>query len=478
MTIVESTRLITGGVDTHLDVHVAAAVDVNGGVLGVESFATTPAGYVELYGWLAGFGTVDSGWGEGTGVYGAGLRVICVAEGLVVIEVDRPNRQERRRNGKSDELDAIEAARAALSGRASGIAKSADGDVEAIRALLVARRSGRDVRIKYLNQIRHLGFTAPDELRERLRDVPARPLGAHRRGVASHRRAPTASCTRRNSRSRRWAGACSRSRLTADASTSVLDHSCSAPRRACSRSTASAPTPPRSCSSPRATTRTGSQSEAAFAHLCGVAPLPASSGKTKQRFRLNPGGNRQANHALWRIVFTRMSNDERTRKYVARRTRRRTFHPRGHAHLEALRRPRALPPSRARLTRSGVTGLAHECPDTHRLSFERTAGPSLPNTFGTAWPHKSLPSPEWPITGLPAPPKQPLTNIGASISVRVGAPDQGISALTSAVSLPRTRQSADVPFWVADRGALRRVRCAFLCSDEVRAIRQWWAAVT
>jgi len=166
MTIVESTRAITGGVDTHLDVHVAAAVDANGGVLGVESFATTPAGYVELHGWLAGFGTVERVGVEGTGAYGAGLARHLRGEGVVVIEVDRPNRQERRRNGKSDELDAIEAGRAALSGRASGIAKTADGDVEAIRALLVARRSAREVRIKYLNQIRHLGFTAPDELRE------------------------------------------------------------------------------------------------------------------------------------------------------------------------------------------------------------------------------------------------------------------------------------------------------------------------
>src|SRR4029077_19064772 len=144
----------------------------NGGVLGVESFATTPGGYGELHGWLAGFGTIDRGGGEGTGACGAGLARDLRSQGVVVIEVDRPNRQERRRNGKSDELDAIEAARAALSGRASGIAKSADGDVEAIRALLVARRSGRNVRIKYLNQIRHLGFTAPAELRERLRDVP------------------------------------------------------------------------------------------------------------------------------------------------------------------------------------------------------------------------------------------------------------------------------------------------------------------
>src|SRR5204863_4471636 len=141
------------------------------GVLGVESFATTPAGYGELCAWLETFGTPARVGVEGTGAYGAGLARHLRGRGLLVIEVDRPNRQERRRNGKSDELDAVEAARAALSGRASGIAKTADGDVEAIRALLVVRRSGRNVRIKYLNQIRHLGFTAPDPLRERLRDV-------------------------------------------------------------------------------------------------------------------------------------------------------------------------------------------------------------------------------------------------------------------------------------------------------------------
>src|SRR6266550_6725719 len=189
MTMVESTRPVTGGVDTHADIHVAAAVDGNGGVLGVESFPTTPAGYAQLHGWLAAFGLVARVGVEGTGAYGAGLARHLRGQGLVVIEVDRPNRQERRRNGKSDELDAVEAARAALSGRASGIAKSADGDVEAIRALLVARRSARDVRIKYLNQIRHLGFTAPDELRERLRDVPRDHLA---RTAASLRPAPAA----------------------------------------------------------------------------------------------------------------------------------------------------------------------------------------------------------------------------------------------------------------------------------------------
>ena len=291
MTIVESTRPITGGVDTHLDVHVAAAVDANGGVLGVESFATTPAGYrrvARLAGRRSGRSTRVGV--EGTGAYGAGLARHLRGRGVVVIEVDRPNRQERRRNGKSDELDAIEAARAALSGRASGIAKSADGDVEAIRALLVARRSGRNVRIKYLNQIRHLGFTAPDELRERLRDVPDRPAGAHRRGAATHR-GQRHRRVRDEARDRDAGTARARARRRRRRLDDVLDDARAPHRaRACSRSTASGSTPPRSCWSPPATTRTGSSNEAAFAHLCGVAPLPASSGKTRPGIGSTPAG--------------------------------------------------------------------------------------------------------------------------------------------------------------------------------------------
>jgi transposase len=318
MTIVETTRPVTGGVDTHLDVHVAAAVDATGGLLGVESFATTPAGYVELHGWLAGFGTVVRVGVEGTGAYGAGLARHLRGRGLLVIEVDRPNRQERRRNGKSDVLDAIEAARAALSGRASGIAKSADGDVEAIRALLVARRSARDVRIKYLNQIRHLGFTAPDELRERLRGVPREHLA---RTAASLRPAPTAGSVMHATKlairtlGRRVLDLEADSRrldeliaeLVTRTAPSLLEVYGVGSHTAAILLVAAGDNPHRL------------KSEAAFAHLCGVAPLPASSGKTQKRFRLNPGGNRQANHALWRIVFTRMSSDERTRKYVARR---------------------------------------------------------------------------------------------------------------------------------------------------------------
>jgi transposase len=116
MTIVEGTRPITGGVDTHLDVHVAAALDDIGGLLGVESFEASVAGNDKLFGWLSSFGTITRVGVEGTGSYGAGLARFLRAAGVEVVEVDRPNRQARRRTGKSDPADAVEAARAALSG--------------------------------------------------------------------------------------------------------------------------------------------------------------------------------------------------------------------------------------------------------------------------------------------------------------------------------------------------------------------------
>src|SRR5439155_27345757 len=215
---------------------------------------------------------------EGTGAYGAGLARHLRGQGLVVIEVDRPNRQERRRNGKSDELDAVEAARAALSGRASGIAKTADGDVEAIRALLVVRRSGRNVRIKYLNQIRHLGFTAPDDLREQLR-------GVHRDHLARTAAAlrPTAGSDTVMYATKLAIATLGRRVLALEADTRRLDQLLdqlvrrTAPtlvevygvgiHTAAILLAAAGDNPHRLTS------------EAAFAHLCGVAPIPASSGK-------------------------------------------------------------------------------------------------------------------------------------------------------------------------------------------------------
>src|SRR5438132_1288397 len=317
MTIVE-TRAITGGVDTHLDVHVAAALDANGGVVGIESFPTTTAGYQQLFDWLAGFGELARVGVEGTGAYGAGLARFLHAAGIEVIEVDRPNRQARRRQGKSDPLDAVEAARAALSGRARAIAKTADGHVEAIRALVVAKRSARDMRIKMLNQIRHLGFTAPDQLRERFRGVPRSSLAE--RAAALRPRPDTDEVTYATKLALHTLG---RRVLALDDDTAALDALLS------QLVTVTAPdllelygvgvdtAAILLVAAGDNASRIGS--EAAWAHLCGVAPVPASSGKVT-RWRLNRGGNRQANHALWRIVFTRMGSEPRTRAYVQRRT--------------------------------------------------------------------------------------------------------------------------------------------------------------
>jgi transposase len=317
MTIVE-TRSITGGVDTHLDTHVAAALDANGGVLGVESFATTPQGFSALRGWLAGFGPIARVGVEGTGAYGAGLARHLRGEGLEVIEVDCSNRQLRRKLGKSDTVDAVEAARAVLSGRARGVAKTADGNVEAMRALLIAKRSGREARITCLNQLRHLGFCAPDELRERFRGVPRDQLAA----VAAALRPRTDSdpvtyATKVAMRT------LARRVLTLVEDNNALDGILAELVAATAPSlhelygvgidTAAILLVAAGDNAERV------RSEPAWAHLCGVAPLPATSGKVTQRHRLNRGGNRQANHALWRIVFTRMASEPRTRIYVQRR---------------------------------------------------------------------------------------------------------------------------------------------------------------
>ena len=165
MTIVEDARVITGGVDTHADVHVAAALDPVGGLLGVREFPAAAAGYASLLGWLAGFGTVARVGVEGTGSYGAGLARYLAAAGVGVGGGGPAGPAGRRRAGKSDPLDAVSAARAALSGRAAGAPRGRDGAVEAIRALMVARRSARAGRTQAVNQARALLVTGPEELR-------------------------------------------------------------------------------------------------------------------------------------------------------------------------------------------------------------------------------------------------------------------------------------------------------------------------
>jgi transposase len=298
---------------------VCAALDANGGLLGVESFPTTTGGFVALHDWLCAFGPIARVGVEGTGAYGAGLSRYLQSCGLVVIEVDRTNRQLRRMRGKSDPVDAIEAARAALSGRARGIAKTADGNVEAIRALLVAQRSGRQARARCLNQIRHLGFTSPDALREQFRDVPTAHLAERAAGLRPRADGdPVLHATKLAMRTLgRRAVAISddmhdleqvlEKLIIATAPDLLACHGVGVDTAAILL-VAAGDNPERI------------RNEAAWAHLCGVAPLEANTGKQRRRHRLSRAGNRQANHALWRIVFTRMGNDPRTRVYVARRT--------------------------------------------------------------------------------------------------------------------------------------------------------------
>jgi transposase len=316
MTIVDAAG-VTGGVDTHLDVHVTAALDHIGGLLGVESFEASEAGYRALLGWLEGFGQVGRVGVEGTGSYGAGLARFLHHQGVEVVEVDRPNRQLRHRKGKSDPTDAVAAARAALSGSALGKPKLRSGPVEQMRVLMVARRSARDQRIQTLNQIRHLVFTAPEEIRERF-------LGRYQRGLVAEMAAlrprkgpdPVAHVTLLTLRNlARRITALDREirdtrrrlqELVSEVAPSLLELHGVGAQGAATLLVAAGDNPERL------------RSEAAWAHLCGVAPIPASSGKVI-RHRLNRGGDRQANSALYRVVISRMSSDARTKDYVARR---------------------------------------------------------------------------------------------------------------------------------------------------------------
>lgn len=309
---------VTGGVDTHLDVHVAAALDPIGGLLGVEQFAATPAGYRELLRWLSGLGPVAKVGVEGTGSYGAGLARYLARQGVAVVEVDRPNRMARRRLGKSDPADAIEAARAAQGGRALGLPKTRNGDIEAIRALVVAKRSARESRNRALNQIRHLAITGPDELRGRLKGLSVPAVTAEAAALRPQKGGDQVVFATKISLR------CLGRRVQAlDQEIALLDQHLAelvcrvAPQLVALRGVgvdtaslllvAAGDNPERL------------RSEAAFAHLAGVSPIEASSGKVT-RHRLNRGGDRQANSALWRIVMVRMATDPRTRAYVERRS--------------------------------------------------------------------------------------------------------------------------------------------------------------
>lgn len=311
-------RRVTGGVDTHADVHVAAALDsATGRHLGTASFPTTAAGYAGLLAWLRDFGGIDRIGIESTGSWGAGLTRFLTDEGVEAIEVDRPDRKARRFEGKSDPTDAQAAARAVVSGRARAVPKSKDGLVEAIRSLEVVHHGAVKDRTRAINQFKALLVTAPEPLRHKLRGLSFADQLARARRFADGRDDPVECHARRALKelARRIAfldGQTARldtriTGLVAEASPALIGLHGVGPHVAAKLLATAGDNPGRL------------RTEAAFAKLCGACPVPASSGRT-DRHRLNRGGDRRANNALFTVVLVRMRHDPATRAYVARRT--------------------------------------------------------------------------------------------------------------------------------------------------------------
>jgi transposase len=325
MTSMTSTSaVVTVGVDTHSDTHHAAVIDEVGRKIADASFLTSSSGYQALVDWAQSYGQVDRVGVEGTGAYGAALARHLRAAGLTVVEVDRPDRRTRRHEGKSDPVDAYAAAAAVLAGTASGTPKTRDGRVEAIRTLRIARRSAVKGRTQAINQLKAAVLTGPADLREALRGLRRGELldACRRLRPSSTPLAelddPVLSATK------------STLRRLARRITSLQEEISEIDAEVAPLVTATAP---RLLEVYGVGTEVAAQlltsagdnnperlrSEAAFASLCGVAPLPASSGRSV-RHRLNRGGDRHANYALHVIALVRLSAHEPTRAYARRRT--------------------------------------------------------------------------------------------------------------------------------------------------------------
>lgn len=305
------------GVDTHLDSHAAALLDLVGRVVAHESFPACARGHRALLAWARRHGSLRRAGVEGTGSYGAGLARLLALEGVQVIEVTRASRKDRRHLGKSDPVDAQAAARAVLSGQATAVPKARSGIVESIRVLRVTRQTAVKARTQAVLQIRTLLISAPDELREELlalkpkhaaaRCLALRPGAGHDalsttkralRSLARRHHALDVEITELEAELRE---------LTALAAPRLLAQHSVGPENAAKLLTLAGDNPERL------------RNHAAFAALCGASPVEASSGKTR-RHRLNRGGDRQANNALYTIAMVRMQHHPETKAYVERRT--------------------------------------------------------------------------------------------------------------------------------------------------------------
>jgi transposase len=305
------------GVDTHLDVNVGAVISHSGKLLGTLASPASASGYLELLTWARLWGCVRRAGVEGTGTYGAGLARVLRGQGIQVFEVNRPNRSKRRLKGKSDPTDAENAARSVLAGEATAIPKSQSGAAEALRTVSVARRSAVKAKTQAINQLRAILVSGPQDIRERLWKTKADQCVAacaelEQLGTSTVLKALT---TTLRLLAKRWLTLAAElkeldatlDQLTSQFAPHLREQFGVGPQTAATLIAVAGDNPERL------------RSEAALAALCGVNPLPASSGKTI-RHRLNRGGDRQGNNALWTIAMVRMRSEPRTRTYVARRT--------------------------------------------------------------------------------------------------------------------------------------------------------------
>ncbi|MFC9768493.1 IS110 family transposase [Rhodococcus jostii] len=314
----ESKISVYGGIDTRKDTHHVAVIDEHGRPLGDREFGATSAGYRKVIDYLRGFGVVVAVAVEGTGSYGAELARVLRRAGMTVLEVARPDRRARRLRGKSDPLDALQAAVTALSGRGLATPKDRDGLVESMRIPLTERSSARKARGAAMNQIHALLVTAPEQIRATYRN-----LGNVKLVAALARSRPT----RGHGPEQTLRGSLKRLAVRHQQHTSDIDGIDTR------LGELAAQVNPALLQLPGVGLLVASQllvgcgdnperlsSEQQFAALCGTAPIPASSGK-HQRHRLSRGGDRTANSAIHRIVLVWMSaGDTRTVDYIARRT--------------------------------------------------------------------------------------------------------------------------------------------------------------
>jgi transposase len=304
------------GVDTHKDVHVAAAVSIHGALLDSRGFPTTAEGYQAMLDWAVALGPVRRAGVEGTHSYGAALTRHLLAAGISVIEVNQPDKAHRRRRGKTDTIDAEAAAGAVLSGRATAVAKTGDGHVERIRLFKLAKDSATKSRAQAINQLKAVLVGADPALRDSMtglsnpkliRRCADLDLGQPDTPTAAAAYTLRLLARRINELTREVDDLNQRITEAINTHTPELLHRYGVgPDTAAALLLAAGDNPQRLTS------------EASFAALCGVSPTEMSSGKTHRR-RLNRGGDRQANSALYIIVIARLRWDARTRTYIERR---------------------------------------------------------------------------------------------------------------------------------------------------------------